>query len=387
NIQRVLPDGDVMWLVGADAVYRCEAAPRNASTAQPRPLIHRVSTADGQTVSAPLRHAFGRMRIEFAPGSYRPGILYQYRLDPVDEAWSDWTTQPSIDYTNLDHGDYTFRVRARGAAGQTSEETQWTFSVRPPWYRTPTALLLWLLVAAALVAVIVRLRTTALRRQASRLQKLVLERTEDLQQANAHLERLSLLDELTGIATRRYFQRALVEDWRNAHEYGQPLALVLLDLDEFKQLNDRYGHPAGDAALVQVSRFLSRQIRRSGSGELGVRVHDLVARIGGEEFAVLLTGTSLEEAMRIAENMREGIATLPIETESRTLHATASAGVASVIPHEAEGWQALMREADRALYAAKNAGRNCVRAAGSWPPPGTTRHSTAADRRKSGGTR
>ncbi|HEX2060657.1 MAG TPA: diguanylate cyclase, partial [Thermoanaerobaculia bacterium] len=366
RVKELNRDGDVMWLSASTTLYRIEAARQPRPMPQPPPLIRRAVTADGTPVARPLPHSFSRLHIEFAPASYRPGIAYQYRLDPADEAWSAWTSEPRIDYTNLDSGEYTFRVRARGAAGQISAETQRSFVVLPPWYRTPLAIALWVLVAGILIAMIVRLRTAALRRQAERLRMLVHERTEELQQANAHLERLSLLDDLTGIANRRYFQRALVEDWRVAHENRQPLALLLLDLDRFKQLNDEHGHPAGDAALVHVARFLSREIRRS--GELGARLNDLVARIGGEEFAVVLTSTSEEEAMRVGETLRAGIEALPIPIRSSaTIYVTASVGVASIVPQITEGWNALMQEADRALYDAKAAGRNCVRAASATP--------------------
>ena len=222
-------------------------------------------------------------------------------------------------------------------------------------------MLLWIVCAAGLIAAIVRLRTAALRRQAARLRMLVDERTAELQQANAHLERLSLIDELTGIANRRYFQRLLVEDWRNALEEQQPLALVLIDLDHFKQLNDRHGHPAGDAALVQTARLLARQIRRS--GDAPTRASDIVARIGGEEFAVLLAKTGEEEAVRVAETLRAGIAAMEV-IAGETVTLTASCGVAAMVPGHEDGWSALVERADAALYAAKAAGRNCVQAAG-----------------------
>jgi len=359
SIQMLLPDANGMWLGAGDVLYRYELG-HDATYPRPRPLIRRVSTAEG-AVAAPLPYAFGRLRIEFAPMTFRPGVAYQYRLDPADTGWSAWTPHASIDYTNLDDGDYTFHVRARGADGRVSEETATAFEVLPPWYRTRPAVALWILVAAAVVALIVLLRTTALRRQTARLRTLVDERTDELQQANAHLERLSLLDELTGIANRRYFQRALVDDWRSAHEQHQPLALILLDLDHFKQINDRGGHAAGDAALVQVGRYLAREVRRS--GDLSLRANDLVARIGGEEFGLLLMHTSESEAARLAERLRAGIEELQIEGFGSSLRVTTSCGVAAAVPGSNEGSAALVAEADRALYAAKAAGRNCVRAA------------------------
>lgn len=361
NAQMMEIVDDVIWWGGNEGLFRYDFRDVRGASRPPRPLIRRAVLADGSIVHAPLRYAFGRLTFEFAPASFRPGTQYQSRLEPADEEWSAWSREPSIDYTNLDAGEYTLHVRARGAGGEVSEETQWTFEVLPPWYRASWAMVLWSVLAALLVAAIVWLRTTALRRQAARLRILVDERTEELQQANAHLERLSLLDELTGIANRRYFQRALVEDWRMGFEERHAVALVLLDLDKFKDINDRYGHAAGDAALVQVGRALGRHMRRS--GELGARVNDLVARIGGEEFALLLARTSEEEALTVAERVRVLIEELPVEFDGQLLRVTASCGLAVMVPPNADRWNAILTEADRALYAAKADGRNCVRVA------------------------
>jgi hypothetical protein len=210
-----------------------------------------------------LQHDFRRLRIEFAPASFRPGVLYQYRLEPADGEWSRWTGEPFIDYTNLAPGHHTFHLRDRGVEA-VSEETRWLFRVRTPWYRTAWAVALWLLAGVAVVMGIVMLRTRSLRVQAERLRQKIAERTDELrktvdqlsdaqralvqknellQQSNGRLERLSMLDELTGIANRRYFQRALFEDWERARESEQPLALILLDLDRFKDLNDAAAIP------------------------------------------------------------------------------------------------------------------------------------------------
>jgi diguanylate cyclase (GGDEF)-like protein len=376
DIQMMHHVDGVMWFGSVEGLFRYAPAFDERGAAQPPPMIRRVVAGTGDTLlsegistlsnATALRYAFRRLRIEFAPASYRPGINYQYRLDPIDSAWSDWTSNAFIDYTHLDEGRYTFRVRTRGATGVISSDAQWSFTVHPPWYRTPWAMLLALLAAAALVALIVKLRTRALRRQAARLQALVESRTRELaktvdllEQANDHLERLSLLDELTGIPNRRYFDRALAETLDAAAQTMQPLSLILLDLDHFKALNDARGHPAGDASLVQVARLLARKIRRS--GEMVLHGGDVVARIGGEEFAILLTNTDGETASRIAETLREAVAEMVIAWESAMLRVTVSCGVASAGHAGGTSADTLVRRADRALYAAKAAGRNCVR--------------------------
>ncbi|HET9424851.1 MAG TPA: diguanylate cyclase [Gemmatimonadaceae bacterium] len=377
---RVTSDGAI-WFAGDKGLFRYDpTAAGEVFAPQPRPLIRRVTGSSGQVLyggaseqpreAATLRPDFGRIRVEFAPASYRPGVEYQYRLDPIDADWSKWTEQPFIDYTTLSASDYTFRLRARGAGSAPSAEARWTFSVLPPWYATRWALGLWILLAVALVLLVIRFRTGTLERQAERLRAKVEEQTAELQNtvkllesANSQLEALSLEDDLTGIANRRSFERALTDEWNRARRHEQPLALILLDLDRFKDLNDRRGHPAGDDCLRRVGSFLGETVRRSG---------EVVARYGGEEFAILLPGTDGPGAVRVAETLREGIERLAIPygtTSQRRI--TASCGVASITPSPEMKAEQLVAGADRALYAAKHSGRNCVRIAdetttGTW---------------------
>jgi diguanylate cyclase (GGDEF)-like protein len=350
TVQSMIADaGGVMWFGTDRGLFRY--VPSGTHAVQPAPMISRVDFRRDR-----------RMRVEFAPLTYRRGVVYQYRLDPADSDWSAWTGEPFIDFTNLSGGNYTFRLRARGAGTAVSPETQWSFTVQPPWYETRAAKVLWVLLAIALVVVIVRIRTATLHMQADRLRARIAESTAELheknellEQANARLERLSLVDELTGLANRRYFQRALDEEWTRAARDGKPLALIMIDLDHFKELNDARGHPAGDECLRQIGAYFGSLIRRTG---------DVVARYGGEELAVLLIGTPEEGAVQVAERLRTGIASLLIPLdEERTHTLTASFGVAALIPEPRERAEVLVETADRALYAAKQGGRNCVKSA------------------------
>ena len=374
---RVTPDG-VVWFASDKGLFRYEPRATPAAVApQPPPLIQRVVAGKDQVLfngvsqggRTELRHNFGRMRIEFAPVTYRPGVSYQYRLDPIDAGWSAWTDEPFIDYTTLEANDYTFRLRARGPAMIVGEETRWSFAVLPPWYRTMWANALALLLAIGVVLAVYRVRTRTLRRQAELLRARVAEQTAELKQtvqlletANIQLEALSLEDDLTGIANRRSFERALADEWNRARRHEQPLALVLLDLDHFKDLNDRRGHPAGDDCLRKVGAFLAEAIKRSG---------EVVARYGGEEFAILLPGVEADIAIRVAETLRDGIERLAIPYGPGAKKMTASCGVAAMTPRPNVAAESLVASADRALYAAKHSGRNCVRLAdetttGTW---------------------
>jgi diguanylate cyclase (GGDEF)-like protein len=164
------------------------------------------------------------------------------------------------------------------------------------------------------------------------------------------LRRLATHDELTGLLNRRELDRILTEERERALRFAHGLGLVMVDIDHFKSVNDRYGHPAGDAVLREVARRLAAEIRTV----------DRVARFGGEEFALVLVETDLESARTIATRMCQVVATTPIvATSTVKLTVTISAGVA-VLPDDVATATNLIAVADKALYAAKQRGRNCA---------------------------
>lgn len=177
--------------------------------------------------------------------------------------------------------------------------------------------------------------------------------------AALHAEREQLIqqastDVLTGVANRRHFHEFLEEHFRLAARYGTPLSLFLIDLDHFKQLNDTYGHLVGDEVLRGVAQRLRTALRDA----------DLLARFGGEEFVVVLPSTTLDGAVQSAERVREALASRPIEVAGQSIPVTASFGVSAYRADALMTPEWLIKEADLALYEAKRAGRNCVRAAG-----------------------
>ena len=163
-------------------------------------------------------------------------------------------------------------------------------------------------------------------------------------------KRLSITDGLTKLYNHRYFQEALKREFARCQRHPSPLSLALLDIDHFKKFNDAYGHQQGDIVLQELARTLRGQVRNL----------DILARYGGEEFAVIMPDASLEVAVRVAERLRAAVEGHPVEGPTGPLSVTISLGVASV-RHGAIGIPAgLIADADRALYRAKEQGRNCV---------------------------
>jgi two-component system cell cycle response regulator len=182
---------------------------------------------------------------------------------------------------------------------------------------------------------------------------------DDLIRKTAELERMCNTDSLTGLSNRRYLREALDLELSRSARYGRTVSFAMIDVDHFKQLNDTYGHQAGDHVLVRLSALLMQSVRKN----------DIVGRYGGEEIALILPETGLHGARILAERIRIAIAEQRIVWERELLNVTVSIGLASISVGQSETAEGLIRAADRALYRAKNAGRNCVVLAGTDTTP------------------
>jgi diguanylate cyclase (GGDEF)-like protein len=177
---------------------------------------------------------------------------------------------------------------------------------------------------------------------------------DQLRRAQRELEEKSVTDGLTNLKNRRFFDERFVEEFRRAQRYADPMSLIMIDLDLFKHVNDRYGHPAGDVVLRDAAALIRTSIRDP----------DICARYGGEEFAVILPNTHLTGAVVVAERIwRElGAKAYQVPSAGATveLHVTASLGLAFYPSKDIASPELMLRYADEALYQAKNAGRNTI---------------------------
>ena len=179
------------------------------------------------------------------------------------------------------------------------------------------------------------------------------------------LREMAMQDELTGLYNRRHFEELAEAEMARVRRTGTPLSLAMVDIDHFKAVNDAFGHPVGDLALKELARAMRETLRTS----------DVPARIGGEEFVVLLTGTTLEGALAVTERLRERVGRAEVRADkTRVARFTVSAGVAELAP--GERIDSLLKRADEALYRAKEEGRN--RTVSSLPPRPSSRPPSSA---------
>lgn len=191
-----------------------------------------------------------------------------------------------------------------------------------------------------------------------KLEQMVQERTleleitlRELHEVNQKLTEQSTIDSLTGVKNRSAFDKRLIAESRISRRQETPIALLMLDIDRFKLINDRFGHLAGDEALRTIAQTLQQHLKRP---------TDLVSRYGGEEFAIILPNTAEDGALQVAETIRDAVASINFEWEGVAIPLTISIGVSADIVTNDQHCTKLLEQADKALYQAKNGGRNQV---------------------------
>ncbi|MBB6254216.1 ligand-binding sensor domain-containing protein [Nitrospirillum iridis] len=310
----------------------------------------RAKGGDGPLVVTPEANS---LAVEFAALDFTAPSRnrYAYRLDGYDHGWieADVNRRLAV-YTNLPPGNYTLRLRGSNRDGVwTERDLALALRVLPAWYQTAWLRLLVAGVVVVAMTLLVRWRTGYLRRRQAELEHQIAERTADLRAANDRLLHLATTDPLTGCDNRRHFMERAREMIALANRHRTPLTLAILDLDDFKHVNDTHGHPGGDAVLALTGRIIAGHVRST----------DVVGRIGGEEFALLMPHTAAPGARLLAERLRQAIGEGRVDMDGGdAIRVTASLGLAELRP--GEDLDGLYVRADAALYLAKQAGRNRV---------------------------
>ncbi|OZB58123.1 MAG: GGDEF domain-containing protein [Lysobacterales bacterium 14-68-21] len=317
--------------------------------------------AQGEAISMGGRRA--PLVLRFARLGAASGSLprYRYRLRGTGTGTVE-TTANEVVVSALPAGDYRFEIQViDDDLRMLSPVTTFEFHVRPAWWLRWWALSIWGLAAAMLVALAWRWRVRALLRRNLWLDTMVRQRTRELrrekgelEQARARLYVQARFDELTGLLNRRAILEQLAGVLADDLRRSRGVAVVLIDLDHFKNVNDNYGHQVGDEVLHAVAQCLLRQLRP----------HDCLGRYGGEELLLVMEGIGAREAQQRLDAMREAVAALPLGPPDCPLHVTISLGLAWAGTAQTDT-QAIVRDADEALYKAKQSGRNRLAMAAS----------------------
>ncbi|AIW88834.1 MULTISPECIES: diguanylate cyclase [unclassified Treponema] len=321
------------------------------------PIKIRALTADGQPVNLytkkqPLTFDYktNDIKISFAApySSRHKKPVYAYKLTGIDKDWIVSSDRNYVRYTHLPPGSYTFSVK-NAAEGKNIVHDSISFTIRQSFLISPVMIWFYIVVVSIMVFLAYKIHKLYwLQRYADLLEEKQLVLIQD----NFTLKELSLLDHLTGIGNRRYIDMLGLKIWQMAMEHKTSIAVMMFDIDFFKNYNDRFGHQAGDELLHLIGADLKKRIRTE---------TDLIGRYGGEEFLIVMYNLLPEKAMHIAEGIRKTIATMH-ERHAKEMvgEATISIGVFAGEPTEKDTFEHMIHKADCALYRAKQTGRNKV---------------------------
>lgn len=279
-----------------------------------------------------------------------PDLQYAYRVPEIDPSWQILEIgKRSATLMNLAPGSYSFEVKVKNRFLEWSEgELGLSIRVLPSWWQTPAATILFILLLGMLVISFYKWRTFQFRKRSHLLEQKVEEQTIALKEANDSLTLLSMQDSLLDVFNRRGFLEWLEREDAKYKRSGRPYSIILLDVDYFKKVNDRFGHASGDKALLHITDVLKKNVRGQ----------DTIARWGGEEFIILLPYTDINDASLVAEKIREAVEHAPLMLNHTTIHCTITCGIASIKDFGA--FEECVSHADMMLYKGKAAGRNRV---------------------------
>ncbi|MGH8051535.1 MAG: GGDEF domain-containing protein, partial [Arenimonas sp.] len=295
-------------------------------------------------IEVPAGH---NLKLRFSMVSLESGVEFRYRMLQLSSEWSAWSDR-DLFIRAQPPGEYVLELQAKTRSGRQAETISYRYTMLPHWYEILWVRFLMLLGVVAVICLLtywfIRNRIAKYREDNIKLEKRISERTTELELLNQRLSELVIEDSLTGVANRRALEQGLQREWFRCLDQRRPLSALMIDVDHFKQFNDKHGHLEGDVLLREIAQTLKKEHDSK---------RELLARFGGEEFALLLPGVNLEDAVRRADHIRQ----IMIQQNKDV---TVSIGVAGFVPSIQVEQSSLLRRADAALYRAKRAGRNRV---------------------------
>ncbi|ENM5825571.1 diguanylate cyclase [Vibrio metoecus] len=354
-----LPSGELFFAT-AKGVASIEVQRLQQLSELRLPVVIESVSFDSESINPETQHvaAAGTNRVSFNYVGLgfvmSERLQYRTKLEGFDQNWSYRGQTTLAEYTNLAPGNYQFFVSARYPYGEWNDATYvYRFTIEPHfWQRKEVIVLAGMLVLAFAVSVVMW-RIRALKRRELYLVEQVALQTHKLRLQAEKFEKLSKEDELTGLANRRAFDLYLKQTFSRIDNPQQQVSIAVLDIDHFKQINDRYSHIIGDQAIIAVSQQLLEYVgdkRR-------------VARWGGEEFTILFFGES-KNAWHYFEHLRRNIEQMDLSSIAPGLAVTVSVGFANA--NQAENYESALKLADHALLTAKKLGRNRVVKSEEW---------------------
>jgi len=302
-----------------------------------------------------LTHKQDSLLFQFSALSYSSEnrARFRYRLQGYENGWTE-SRDRDVHYAGLPAGQYVFEVIAAGSNGAWSPvPAQFAFSVNPPWWRSWWFMASCLLAAFLFMRALWWFRVRALVAQKEVLERQVAERTADLVESHRHLEEIAYHDVLTSLPNRRMFIEQFRKQLALARRHGESFGLLLIDLDNFKRINDEFGHDAGDVALVETAKRLIAAVRES----------DCAARLGGDEFGILVVSARDKAGIEVVCRRIVESAAVGVPFKDTSLAARCSVG-AAIFPDDSNTEEGLYKVADLALYDAKRTGPHVFR----WHP-------------------
>ncbi|MFW6128640.1 MAG: diguanylate cyclase [Candidatus Aminicenantaceae bacterium] len=325
----------------------------------PKPLITKV-VAGKRVYTLPesieLSPKISTIEIFFSSPSYfnEQGQVFRYRLRNIEKEWSETKEEHSVRYANLPPGDLIYEVQSRQRHGDWSGSiSRLGIKMLPTFWQTNWAKAIIVLILVTIGFIISFVWVMYLKSQKLKLQRLVKKQTRKIRNQRDMLAKLASVDELTQLANRRKFFETMEIDMLKARRYNRPLSLCIFDIDDFKDINDRYGHYMGDKVLKYVAE----------RGKESIRATDLLGRWGGDEFILLMPETNKSRAIKICQRLKNNINSSPaILSDEATITFTITGGISAWDPDKTEykNSEDFFKEADIALYQGKESGKNTI---------------------------